>query len=116
MFRANFCVVDTISSRQMTQLHGAVFILDLGGLSTAHVKACTPSTLRQILGLTNGFPMNIKGIHFINHPSIFNVVFSMAKMFMKPKMIKRVSQRDITNLSNCLTLSFSVSGQVSCKL
>lgn len=89
--KADFCSMDTVTSRQLTQLHGVVFVLDLAGLALSHVQSCTPFNLKTVINLSDGYPMKIKGIHFVNHPYIFNTVHSVAKMFMKKKMKKRVS-------------------------
>lgn len=113
-FQSEFCVCDIISSRQLTQLHGTVFILDLAGLSLAHVKACTWSTLRLLGSITNGYPMKIKGVHFLHHPSIFNAIFAMAKLTMKPKLIKRVVNKFLVcqKLAQVWLNKFHDSGQV----
>ncbi|XP_035700620.1 alpha-tocopherol transfer protein-like [Folsomia candida] len=88
--KADFCSMDTVTSRQLTQLHGVVFVLDLAGLALSHVQSCTPFNLKTVINLSDGYPMKIKGIHFVNHPYIFNTVHSVAKMFMKKKMKKRI--------------------------
>jgi len=90
MLKSNFCVVDTITRRHLTQLNGVIYIFDMSGLGLAHARAITPYCLKTMLGLTEGFPLKIKEIHFINHPSFFNAVIAIGKMFMKPKMKQRL--------------------------
>lgn len=90
LLRSDFCVCDTISFRQLTQLKGIVMIMDLSGLSKAMFKACTLSNIRLMISLNDGFPMKIKEIHFINHPSFFGYFYSLAKPFLKKKLVQRV--------------------------
>ena len=49
--KSNFCIVDTISTRQQTQLQGTVVLYDLSGMGLSHVQACTPGNLRILLHL-----------------------------------------------------------------
>jgi len=35
-------------------------------------------------------PMRLKGLHFINEPSVFSLIFALVKPFLKEKTVKRV--------------------------
>ena len=37
------------------------------------------------------FPARLKGMHVVNEPGFFDMIYAIAKQFMKDKMKKRVS-------------------------
>nr|KAG5698893.1 hypothetical protein BaRGS_006787 [Batillaria attramentaria] len=41
--------------------------------------------------IEEAFPCRFKGIHFLNEPTFFDVVFTIIKQFMKEKMLKRLN-------------------------
>ena len=53
--------------------------------------------------LQDSFPMRFKGIHYINEPSIFDMIFAIVKPFMKEKILNRVCIYCIFNSINPLS-------------
>lgn len=44
-----------------------------------------------IKSLQEAFPVRFKGLHYLNEPTFFDVVFAIVKQFMKEKILRRVS-------------------------
>ncbi len=113
-----YMVTDFLNRDPRVQIHGWVGLIDLEGITTAHVQQMTPQFVKNAVkcwqvihnkhmpSLTrwtrrNNYPLNlcfketyparIKGIHFINYPKIFDVALSVIKMFLKDKTKDRVS-------------------------
>lgn len=74
-----------------TQVCGAVVIFDMDGLSLNQVWQFTPAFARRIVDfLQESMPLRLKGLHVINQPKIFNMVFAMFKPFLKEKLRNRI--------------------------
>lgn len=74
-----------------TQVHGAVVIFDMDGLSLQQTWQFTPQFAKRIVDwLQDSVPMRIKGIYIINQPKIFNVVFALFKPFLREKLRNRI--------------------------
>lgn len=74
-----------------TQVHGAVVIFDMDGLSMQQVWQFTPPFAKRIVDwLQDAVPLRIKGIYIINQPKIFNVVFALFKPFLREKLRNRI--------------------------
>lgn len=74
-----------------TQVHGAVVIFDMDGLSLQQVWQFTPAFAKKIIDLIQEcLPLRLKGLHIINQPKIFNMVFALFKPFLKEKLRGRI--------------------------
>ncbi|XP_063700803.1 alpha-tocopherol transfer protein isoform X2 [Culicoides brevitarsis] len=74
-----------------TQVHGAVVIFDMNGLSLQQVWQFTPSFAKRIVDfLQECMPLRLKALHIINQPKIFNMVFALFKPFLKEKLRGRI--------------------------
>uniref|UniRef100_U5EY92 Putative intracellular n=1 Tax=Corethrella appendiculata TaxID=1370023 RepID=U5EY92_9DIPT len=74
-----------------TQVHGAVVVFDMDGLSMQQVWQFTPQFAKRIVDwLQDSVPLRIKGFHVINQPKIFNVVFALFKPFLREKLRSRI--------------------------
>lgn len=74
-----------------TQVHGAVVIFDMDGLSLQQVWQFTPAFARRIVEfLQEAMPIRLKALHIINQPKIFNMVFQLFKPFLKEKLRGRI--------------------------
>ncbi|XP_077557970.1 retinaldehyde-binding protein 1-like [Haemaphysalis longicornis] len=72
------------------QIKGVVAILNLKGLGVEHLTQYTPSVIRKLFDIVQGFVvMRIKAIYIINNPAAFDVLFSIAKLFLKSKVLQR---------------------------
>ncbi|XP_040165972.1 clavesin-1 isoform X2 [Anopheles arabiensis] len=74
-----------------TQVHGAVVIFDMDGLTLQQAWQFTPPFAKRIVDwLQDAVPLRIKGIHIINQPKIFNMVFALFKPILREKLRNRI--------------------------
>ncbi|XP_055636926.1 alpha-tocopherol transfer protein-like isoform X2 [Toxorhynchites rutilus septentrionalis] len=74
-----------------TQVNGAVVIFDMDGLSMQQAWQFTPPFAKRIVDwLQDAVPLRVKGIHIINQPKIFNVVFALFKPILREKLRNRI--------------------------
>ncbi|XP_055709525.1 alpha-tocopherol transfer protein-like isoform X1 [Phlebotomus papatasi] len=74
-----------------TQVHGAVVIFDMDGLSLQQTWQFTPPFAKRIVDwLQESVPLRVKAIHIINQPKLFNIVFALFKPFLKEKLRNRI--------------------------
>lgn len=74
-----------------TQVAGAIVIFDMDGLSLQQTWQFTPQFAKRIVDwLQDAVPLRIKGIHIINQPKIFQVVFALFKPFLREKLKNRI--------------------------
>ncbi|XP_055683779.1 alpha-tocopherol transfer protein-like isoform X3 [Lutzomyia longipalpis] len=74
-----------------TQVNGAVVIFDMDGLSLGQTWQFTPPFAKRIVDwLQESVPLRVKGIHIINQPKLFNIVFALFKPFLKEKLRNRI--------------------------
>lgn len=74
---------------------GQTILVDLKGLTLAHVGQCTPSIIRKMThSIQEAYPVRQKGIHFVNPSSIFDAVFKIFYNFMSSKVKKRIFVHD----------------------
>ncbi|XP_066918178.1 alpha-tocopherol transfer protein-like [Clytia hemisphaerica] len=89
--RANLIAIEMLLEEEETQICGIVIIGDFRGFGFKQAKAMSPSIFRSYANvLLNCFPVRIKGIHVIEQPRIFTIVFAIVSQFMKEKLRKRV--------------------------
>ncbi|XP_046427080.1 alpha-tocopherol transfer protein-like isoform X1 [Neodiprion fabricii] len=74
-----------------TQVCGVRVIIDMAGLSFSHVTHFTTSFARTLLEwVQRCLPCRLKGVHLINQPYVFNVVFAFFKPFLQEKLRQRI--------------------------
>uniref|UniRef100_A0A1B6CR84 CRAL-TRIO domain-containing protein n=1 Tax=Clastoptera arizonana TaxID=38151 RepID=A0A1B6CR84_9HEMI len=74
-----------------TQICGAQVVFDMDGLSIPQTWQFTPPFAKRIVDwLQDSVPLRVKGIHVVNQPYIFNVVFSLFKPFLREKLRNRI--------------------------
>ncbi|KAJ8911533.1 hypothetical protein NQ315_005903, partial [Exocentrus adspersus] len=89
MFRAVMVAIEIAMLEPKTQLAGAHVIIDLTGLSLVHICQFSPQTAKLILDwVQDCAPVRLKGIHLINQPYIFNMLYQIFKPFMGEKLKK----------------------------
>ncbi|ODN01780.1 Alpha-tocopherol transfer protein-like [Orchesella cincta] len=87
-----FLMLDESTATLDTQYNGITVILDFKGFGFSHARLIGPRRLQQIASLLqDSYPARFKEIHLLNHPSIFNMVFSLIKPFLKEKIRKRIN-------------------------
>ncbi|XP_046675394.1 alpha-tocopherol transfer protein-like isoform X1 [Homalodisca vitripennis] len=74
-----------------TQISGAEVIFDMDGLTLQQTWQFTPPFAKRIVDwLQDSVPLRIKGIHIVNQPYIFNMVFALFKPFLRDKLRNRI--------------------------
>lgn len=74
-----------------TQICGAQVVFDMDGLSLRQTWQFTPPFAKRIVDwLQDSVPLRIKGIHIVNQPYIFNMVFALFKPFLREKLKSRI--------------------------
>lgn len=91
MFKGCVIFLEAATLEPETQVHGAVVIFDMDGLSLQQTWQFTPSFAKRIVDwLQDSVPMRIKGIHIVNQPKIFQIVFALFKPFLREKLRNRI--------------------------
>ncbi|XP_046401952.1 alpha-tocopherol transfer protein-like [Ischnura elegans] len=74
-----------------SQVGGCVVIFDMDSLSLQQVWQFTPPFAKRIVDwLQDSIPIRVKGIHIVNQPGIFNIVFQLFKPFLREKLKNRI--------------------------
>ncbi|XP_077559986.1 alpha-tocopherol transfer protein-like [Haemaphysalis longicornis] len=85
MIQAEYMLLEEENQRR-----GIVIIMDFKGLSAYHLTQYTPSSIKRTFDLMQDcYPVRIKGFYVTNNPAIFDILFAIAKVFMKAKLVSR---------------------------
>lgn len=91
VFRAGVVVGEYCIMEETTQIAGFVAIVDLEGLTFEHIWHYTPPVIKKVIQIAqDGAPIRIKGIYVTNNPPIFELLFAVVKLFLKPKLVSRI--------------------------
>ncbi|CAB0043013.1 unnamed protein product [Trichogramma brassicae] len=91
IFRGVIFYLEAAISEPRAQVCGVRVIVDMDGLSLSQVTHFTPSFAGAVAEFVQRcLPCRLKGIHIVNQPIIFNMVFAFFKPFLHEKMRKRI--------------------------
>lgn len=91
VFKGCILFAEAATLEPETQVHGVLVIFDMGGLTMQQATQFSPGFAKRMLEwMQECVPMRIKGIHVVNQPKIFEIVFALFKPFLREKLRKRV--------------------------
>ncbi|XP_059484485.1 alpha-tocopherol transfer protein-like isoform X2 [Neocloeon triangulifer] len=91
VFKGCVLFVEAALLEPKTQVAGSLVIFDMDGLSLQQVCQFTPPFAKRIVDwLQDSIPSRVKGIHIVNQPYIFNMVFALFKPFLREKLKNRI--------------------------
>lgn len=91
MIRCVLLLVEVAVTEYRTQISGVEVIFNLQDLCLSHVCQFGPHIASVILHWAQDcIPLRLKGIHFVNHPYLFNMLFAIFKPFLNEKIRNRI--------------------------
>ncbi|XP_050527273.1 alpha-tocopherol transfer protein isoform X2 [Daktulosphaira vitifoliae] len=91
VFKGAVLYLEAAMLEPATQVAGAQVIFDMDGLSLQQTWQFSPPFAKRIVDwLQDSIPARIKGIHIVNQPVLFNVVFNLFKPFLREKLRSRI--------------------------
>lgn len=89
-YRVGILHIMHIIFKDCFQMTGVVIVVDFKNLGPYHLAHYTPYNVRKFVKLVQDCcPMRIKEVYVINNPAIFDILFAIAKPFLKHKLVKR---------------------------
>ncbi|XP_064597382.1 alpha-tocopherol transfer protein-like [Liolophura sinensis] len=91
VFRANYLTLSKLIEDEETQVNGFVLLGDFKGVSWPHVRQISPSFAKRFTHvIQEAFPARFKGLHYVNEPVVFKLIFSVIRPFLKEKTVQRL--------------------------
>ncbi|VVC46010.1 Hypothetical protein CINCED_3A010307 [Cinara cedri] len=91
VFKGAVLFLEAAIMEPATQVAGAQVIFDMDGLSLQQTWQFSPQFAKRIVDwLQDSVPARVKGIHIVNQPVIFNIVFNLFKPFLREKLRSRI--------------------------
>lgn len=89
-FRIGTAFVEHLLLDDEVQLKGVIFVMDFKNLGLYHSTQYTIPVIKRLFSLMQDcMPLRIKGFYVTNNPALFDILFAIAKHFMKTKLVRR---------------------------
>ena len=83
--------LELLLEEEETQINGIIMIADFRNFGLTQAKHMKPTLFRTYSKVFwSCYPIRVKGIHIIDQPAIFSVIWPIVSYFMKEKVKKRV--------------------------
>ncbi|TMW54769.1 hypothetical protein DOY81_000002 [Sarcophaga bullata] len=108
MFRGIQLTVLGSMAEPLSQICGAIVIIDVEDLPMGHVMQFTPNFAAMLLDYVQDcICMRLKAVHIVNNSYIFNILFNIFKPFIREKLRKRIffHGKDFKSLTNHIDAS-----------
>ncbi|CAH1105861.1 unnamed protein product [Psylliodes chrysocephalus] len=91
MFRLFYIIHMLAVLEPSTQINGVVVIMDYNNMGLKQVRGLGPSFAMLLLSfIQEAMPLRLKEVHMVKEPFIFNMVWSLFKPLLKPKLKARI--------------------------
>ncbi|XP_025088912.1 alpha-tocopherol transfer protein-like [Pomacea canaliculata] len=88
---SNHLTLSKLIEEEETQVCGVTMLIDLKEVGWHQAKHISPFTAKKFTTIIQeAFPVRFKGLHYLNEPTFFDVVFAIVKQFMKEKILRRI--------------------------
>ena len=91
IFRADLIAFQILLQDETTQINGVLIIVDFREFGIAQARVMNPLTFKRFSNIVfNCYPLRIKGVHILEQPKIFTIIYALSSQFMKEKLRERV--------------------------
>ncbi|KAL0274469.1 UNVERIFIED_CONTAM: hypothetical protein PYX00_006882 [Menopon gallinae] len=91
IFRSGLLIFEAAISEPKTQISGVRVIVDARGLTYTHFWQFSTSFIMDVSHwMKECAPIRLKGIHIVNQPYLFNIIFSLFQSFLDEKIKTRI--------------------------
>ncbi|XP_076375368.1 alpha-tocopherol transfer protein isoform X1 [Megalopta genalis] len=118
IFRGVMLSLDAAMAEPKTQIAGVHVIMNMEGFALSQVTYITPSFAASLTEwVQRCLPCRLKGIHIVNQPFIFNMVYAIFKPFLLEKTRKRIhfhgtDWKSLTSYVSAKALPTSLGGEL----
>ncbi|KAH8026333.1 hypothetical protein HPB51_019572 [Rhipicephalus microplus] len=89
--KACLILAEWLLLNEEVQKRGIVCVFDYKGLGLHHLTQFTPFAVQRLIHVVQDcYPLRVKAVYVVNSPPIFDMLFPIAKTFLKSKLIQRV--------------------------
>ncbi|CAH1772531.1 unnamed protein product [Owenia fusiformis] len=92
LLRTNIVCIEQLLLDESMQVNGIVIVNDLNGMTMSKAYNIGPTYMKKASAvIQEAMPIRMKGMNMVNEPSVVGYLFGLLKMFLKPKLLDRIS-------------------------